>query len=312
MAPKKTQVATPSTIYPESASLTPTCNPYLEYFTSFQKKQPKEMDRLFDPDLDDETRETLFNSVDDSIASKYSWAVPDERALRIIKHYGPIVEMGAGTGYWGRLLQLRGVDIKCFDLHVPGEEKEEDDEEEEEERRTWMTVEKGTPENVKVLKKHKKRTLMLCYPDDYEDSEESMALECLNNYSGDTVIHIGELFGHTLCLPEPWYSRWLLCLADWDVWQGKNVVAGISNATGRGLSQGAAGAAAVVAFQYGYIDCMETHEDVHHGIYAYIPRDERLHMVMASESTERLLHEDASDKNDDSAPPPSKKAKKSK
>ncbi|CAK4495136.1 unnamed protein product [Aphanomyces euteiches] len=270
MAPKKTQVATPSTIYPESASLTPTCNPYLEYFTSFQKKQPKEMDRLFDPDLDDETRETLFNSVDDSIASKYSWAVPDERALRIIKHYGPIVEMGAGTGYWGRLLQLRGVDIKCFDLHVPGEEKEEDDEEEEEERRTWMTVEKGTPENVKVLKKHKKRTLMLCYPDDYEDSEESMALECLNNYSGDT---------------------------------GKNVVAGISNATGRGLSQGAAGAAAVVAFQYGYID---------YGIYAYIPRDERLHMVMASESTERLLHEDASDKNDDSAPPPSKKAKKSK
>ncbi|CAK4580786.1 unnamed protein product [Aphanomyces euteiches] len=137
-----------------------------------------------------------------------------------------------------------------------------------------MTVEKGTPE---VLKKHKKHTLMLCYPDDYEDSEESMALECLNNYSGDTVIHIAELFGHTLCLPEPWYS-----------------------------------AAAVVAFQYGYIDCMDTHEDVHHGIYAYIPRDERLNMVMASESTEHLLREDASDKNDDSAPPPSKKAKKSK
>ncbi|CAK4079254.1 unnamed protein product [Aphanomyces euteiches] len=296
MAPKKTQVATPSTIYPESASLTPTCNPYLEYFTSFQKKQPKEMDRLFDPDLDDETRETLFNSVDDSIASKYSWAVPDERALRIIKHYGPIVEMGAGTGYWGRLLQLRGVDIKCFDLHVPGEEKEEDDEEEEEERRTWMTVEKGTPE---VLKKHKKRTLMLCYPDDYEDSEESMSLECLNNYSGDTVIHIGELFGHTLCLPEPW---------------------------GRTSSPEFQMRLAAVFHKVLQVPLPSWHSSmdtltvwkrtktciVDDGIYAYIPRDERLHMVMASESTERLLHEDASDKNDDSAPPPSKKAKKSK
>ncbi|KAF0752120.1 hypothetical protein AaE_006156 [Aphanomyces astaci] len=192
-------------IFPESAKLTATCNPYLDFYRTFQKSQPKDMARLFDPDLDDDTREELFNLVDDKVAAKYSWAIPDERALRIIKHYGPIVEIGAGTGYWGRLLQLRGVDVKCFDLHVPGEEGddagEDDDDDEEPERMTWLDVEQGTPE---VLSRFKKRTLLLCYPDDYEDSEESMAEACLNNYTGEYVIHIGELFGHTLCLPEPW------------------------------------------------------------------------------------------------------------
>jgi hypothetical protein len=54
--------------------------------------------------------------------------------------------MGAGSGYWGRMLQLRGTDIKCFDLHVPGEEVGADCTDEPEERKTWINVEKGTPE----------------------------------------------------------------------------------------------------------------------------------------------------------------------
>jgi hypothetical protein len=39
------------------------------------------------------------------------------------------------------------------------------------------------------------RTLLLCYPDDFEHSDESVALESLKNYSGSTIIHVGELFG---------------------------------------------------------------------------------------------------------------------
>lgn len=31
-----------------------------------------------------------------------------------------------------------------------------------------------------------------------------MAYQCLNYYSGDTVIHVGELLGQTVCLPNPW------------------------------------------------------------------------------------------------------------
>ncbi|RHY78084.1 hypothetical protein DYB34_010963 [Aphanomyces astaci] len=183
-------------IFPESAKLTATCNPYLDFYRTFQKSQPKDMARLFDPDLDDDTREELFNLVDDKVA-----------AVRSLLRSVAVHRATPGTGYWGRLLQLRGVDVKCFDLHVPGEEcddageDDDDDEEAEPERMTWLDVEQGTPE---VLSRFKKRTLLLCYPDDYEDSEESMAEACLNNYTGEYVIHIGELFGHTLCLPEPW------------------------------------------------------------------------------------------------------------
>ncbi|KAF0701709.1 Aste57867_7875 [Aphanomyces stellatus] len=268
-------------IYPESAHLTPTCNPYLEFFRSFQKSQPKDMDRLFDPDLDDEVRENLFNLVDDNIASKYSWAIPDERALRVIKHYGPIVEIGAGTGYWGRLLQLRGVDIKCFDLHVPGDGVSDDDasdEEEEEklERKTWIHVQKGTPE---VLKKLNKRSLLLCYPDDYEDSEESMALECLNNYTGDTVIHIGELFGHTLCLPEPWGRT---SSPDFQI----RLAAVFHKVLQVPLNSWHSSMDALTVWKRTKTCIVED------GIYAYIPPNERLNMVMSSPCTEHLLEED--------------------
>ncbi|DAZ92387.1 TPA: hypothetical protein N0F65_003770 [Lagenidium giganteum] len=246
-------MATPET--PWTVELTPTNNPYLEFYHEFCKKAPKDMHRMFDPTLSDKKRAKLYDMVDVGVAMKYSWAIPDERALQIIKHYGPIVEMGAGTGYWGCLLKVRGVDIVCYDLHVAdddddengdaadgesdeaqeedddsgeeleGDEQEdgddddegegddsdgqpeyeesdsEDEEEIEIQQVYWTEVLKGTP---KMLRKHSDRALFLCYPDDFEDSDESMALECLNNYSGDTVIHVGEMLGQTLCLPDAW------------------------------------------------------------------------------------------------------------
>ena len=44
-----------------------------------------------------------------------AFAVPSERALDLLASYAPLVEMGAGTGYWARLLQLRGVQVAAFD-----------------------------------------------------------------------------------------------------------------------------------------------------------------------------------------------------
>ena len=51
------------------------------------------MKRLFDPSLSDSKRAELFDRLDLAMAEDYAWAVPDERALRILKHYGPIVEV---------------------------------------------------------------------------------------------------------------------------------------------------------------------------------------------------------------------------
>ncbi|CAM9829753.1 unnamed protein product [Choristocarpus tenellus] len=51
----------------------------------------------------------------DLLSLRYAWAIPDERALRIIGHFGPIVEVGCGLGYWARLLRDRGVDVTAYD-----------------------------------------------------------------------------------------------------------------------------------------------------------------------------------------------------
>jgi hypothetical protein len=36
-------------------------------------------------------------------------------ALAAIARYAPIVEMGAGTGYWARCLRERGIDAVAYD-----------------------------------------------------------------------------------------------------------------------------------------------------------------------------------------------------
>jgi hypothetical protein len=59
----------------------------------------------------------------------------------------------------------------------------------------------GGPE---VLQNCSDRALFLCYPDDFEDSGESMALRCMRQYRGDCIVHVGELLGETCCMPSPW------------------------------------------------------------------------------------------------------------
>ena len=51
------------------------------------------------------------------LCKKYSWAIPDERALQILESFAPLIEIGAGKGYWARLLRDRGVDILAFDKY---------------------------------------------------------------------------------------------------------------------------------------------------------------------------------------------------
>lgn len=51
-----------------------------------------------------------------------SFAVPSEEALQLVAQHAPLVECGAGTGYWSAMLQLRGVDILSYDVAPPTDE----------------------------------------------------------------------------------------------------------------------------------------------------------------------------------------------
>ena len=110
-----------------------------------------------------------------AMCEKYSWAVPDSRTIRILKNFSPLIEIGAGKGYISKLLQDEGVDIIPFDREI-------------DEKTAWTKVQIGGPKKLlKICAKG--RNLFLCYPDE----DTSMASPCLENFTGDYVIHIGEL-----------------------------------------------------------------------------------------------------------------------
>jgi hypothetical protein len=80
-----------------------------------------------------------------------------------------------------------------------------------------LAIRRGSPETLSDEDELRNRTLFLCYPDEehYEkggDEEEqgppmSMAAACLENFSGSTIIHVGELYADTLSLDQAPFGR---------------------------------------------------------------------------------------------------------
>lgn len=174
-------------------------NPYLEKYEQVMGAYPEDMKRLVDPDLEggDIRRAILFDMLPDpDITELYAWAVPDERALRIIAHFGPVVEIACGSAYWGRMLLDRGVDWVGFDVRG-GDSKKRGGKE------PWAPVRRGGPEVLRQESVSKGRALLLCYPDEFVHDMRSVALRALDDYSGDTIVHIGEMMPHTQ-LENPW------------------------------------------------------------------------------------------------------------
>lgn len=113
-------------------------------------------------------------TVREQALSKYSWAVPNEGAIDLIARYSPLVEIGAGTGYWARLLEDAGADIVAYDLK-PNENP-------------WTCIYQG---NALVSQLHPYRTLFLCWP----PLEDNMALHALVAHhlaGGMRVVFVGE------------------------------------------------------------------------------------------------------------------------
>lgn len=123
-----------------------------------------------------------------AMCEKYSWAIPDSTTIRILKHFCPLIEIGAGKGYIAKLLKDEGADIVAFDREV-------------DKTSAWTKVKIGGPEKLSESAAAG-RNLFLCYPD--EDS--SMANPCLDDFIGDYVIHIGELIstGQLSSPQAPW------------------------------------------------------------------------------------------------------------
>ena len=131
--------------------------------------------------------------VRDHLVDSYAWGTPTEQALRAVQEPGPIVEMGAGSGYWAWLLRTLGADVAAYDQFAGP-------------RRhinvsslggaAWTEVLPGTP---KVLSEHSDRTLLLCWP-----PQGGMAASCLDHWKGDVLAHVGD---PSLTADEAFHAR---------------------------------------------------------------------------------------------------------
>jgi hypothetical protein len=117
----------------------------------------------------------------------YSWAIPNDAALEALARLSPLLELGAGGGYWASLLRQRDVDIVAVDRNPPPAEG----------RtkgwawRLWTEVERG---ELEVLERYPERTLVLCWPSPGVD-DDCWAAEVLRRSRQRTLVFIGEARG---------------------------------------------------------------------------------------------------------------------
>jgi hypothetical protein len=116
------------------------------------------------------------------VKKRYSWAVPNGAALDAIAKHSPkgVVEIGAGGGYWAKMLRDRGVDVIAYDPAPPGR-----GEPEWHSGKAWSEVLLG--DHTAVLG-HPDRTLLTVWP----SCSEGWAAAALELFSGDTVVYVGE------------------------------------------------------------------------------------------------------------------------
>jgi hypothetical protein len=122
------------------------------------------------------------------LITKFAFSIPTISDLELIREYSPIIEIGAGSGYWAYCLSQLGVDIITYDKYPP----EITNPWLWDERNTWFdnewfTVTEGDESAAAVFPD---RSLLMAWP----MLNNSMAKNALENYvnaSGHTLIFIG-------------------------------------------------------------------------------------------------------------------------
>ena len=120
---------------------------------------------------------------------KYAFSIPVYPALNAIAAFEPLVEIGAGTGYWAWCLAQMGADVHAYDIRPPGENdpwlwnegnRWFDD--------TWFHVEQG---DESIVDRYPDRSLMLAWPE-LHDHAAYRALSLYRQAGGTRLIYLGD------------------------------------------------------------------------------------------------------------------------
>lgn len=123
----------------------------------------------------------LYGCSRDALARVYTFAIPSPTDVTFLFRQlagRPVLELGAGTGYWAWQLAQAGIDVYAVDSGQ------------------WIEGGHLSPVHyhpvhtgsIEQIVQHPHRVLMLCWP----DQRAPFAAEAVRAYSGDELIYIGE------------------------------------------------------------------------------------------------------------------------
>lgn len=177
-----------------------------DWMDEFERMQEYFLANNIPPEKHVEAHVDVFTKVRmkrDFLVQKYSWAVPTEEAIRRIAELSPIVDWGAGNGYWAWLLREAGADVDAYSIDpgnndsctaiFPNKVNDEPTVKRLDPSGAWTDVKKcKSPTKLRSLKA---QTLLLVWPP-YDDP---MAADCLQQFKGEVVVHVGE---HRACTAD--------------------------------------------------------------------------------------------------------------
>lgn len=151
----------------------PLHNPYLDAFNECQDDQnshrPGWSSRIF-------KRRT-------ELTRMYAWAIPNDEVIYAIAALSPIIELGAGSGYWASLLRQAGAKVRAFDAPSTDPEAK------------FYTFDARhnpiSPSGPHITARYPDHTLLLCWPP-MDTQYDLIALDEHRRAKGKNVVYIGE------------------------------------------------------------------------------------------------------------------------
>lgn len=132
---------------------------------------------------------SLLLTYRNDFVTEYCFTIPYYDVLAKVASCSPIVEIGAGSGYWARCLSKMGADVVAYDSLPPGEQTPGewdrcnpwfDD--------SWYNIIEG---DESAAADHPDRALFMAWPVPMNPMAYN-ALSCYKKAGGKTIIYIGD------------------------------------------------------------------------------------------------------------------------
>lgn len=151
------------------------------------------------------------------LQATYAYAIPSPETIGWISQFAgslPIIELGAGRGYWAGQMSRAGMVVRAYELDPPDKADNVSFPQVPGQKDVWYPVESLEVDRVNSWSDH---VLFLCWPPGWGNTMASDALARFENAGGQRMIYIGEPKGGKTgddAFFEALSARWVLDASD--------------------------------------------------------------------------------------------------